>query len=92
MNLCQYLDEWLIYSRSYGEAVAHAEQGVSTVNGLGFLGSLKKSSLIPTQYPTYLGARLDLVRGRVGPSQERVTNVVGCVSSLAARECAPALS
>jgi hypothetical protein len=90
VNLCQYLDDWLIVSGSEEEARRHTDLVVETVERLGFIINRQKSHLTPTQQPVFLGASLDLVQGRARPSPERVVSMVTCVNGLRASQVAPA--
>jgi hypothetical protein len=62
---------------------------------LGFIINMDKSNLIPSQEPVFLGARLDLVQGRVFPSEKRAVmesaqahvwlRVLGLIASMVGR-------
>lgn len=41
ISICQYLDDWLIYSQLAEEAILHTNLLVSIVTNLGFLVNLK---------------------------------------------------
>jgi len=92
VSLCQYLDDWLIYGNSEKETSRSIKFVVDTVTELGFIVNYKKSSLTPTQTPIFLGARLDLAKGRATPTMERVTNLVQCARILAGANTAPAVA
>jgi len=77
-----YLDDWLITAPSRQLAIQHTHFVIQTVEKLGFIVNLDKSNLKPTQCPDYLGARIDLVQGRVRPSPERVERLRTSVQSL----------
>ena len=55
ISICQYLDDWLIYSRSAEEATLHTNLLVSIVAKLGFLVNLENPCLTPTRTPTCRG-------------------------------------
>ncbi|XP_072016970.1 uncharacterized protein [Amphiura filiformis] len=90
LNLCVYLDDWLIYSRSRVEALHHIKMVQETVTSLGFVINVKKSNFVPTQIPQFLGARLHLSEGLARPSPERIMNIIQCVKILSAESHAPA--
>ncbi len=92
VNLCVYLDDWLIYARSCQETARAIALVVQVVQDLGFLVNVKKSNLNPSQCPQFLGAQLDLNRGLATPTQERVSNTVACVKLLVLRDTAPAVA
>ena len=85
-----YLDDWLITSQSLVMAHRHTDLVLRTLARLGFIVNLKKSHLQPTQSPIFLGARLDLLLGRVYPSQERICNLIECARIFNQAEYAPA--
>ena len=92
VNICCYLDDWLIYGPSPLETQCLVELVVSTVRDLGFLINLKKSNMVPTQSPLFLGAQINLTEGIVVPSPERVTNMARCARLLAESQVAPAVA
>lgn len=92
IQIHMYLDDWIITSSSREEALGHLQIVLDTVKSLGFLVNLKKSSLIPSQFPLFLGARLDLKLGRATPSMDRVSNMVQCAGILKASASAPAVA
>ncbi|XP_072024901.1 uncharacterized protein [Amphiura filiformis] len=55
LNLCVYLDDWLIYSRSLVEALHHIKMVQETVTSLGSVINVKKSNFVPTQIPSFWG-------------------------------------
>ena len=73
VNLCTYLDDWLIYGDTYQSTQHQISLVIQEVQRLGFVINGPKSNLTPTQTPEYLGAQLDLVRGRAVPSREEGT-------------------
>jgi hypothetical protein len=90
IHIFMYLDDWLVLARSEAEAVASTRTVIQVAEYLGFLINRKKSHLVPTQVPTYLGAVLNLETGVVTPSMERVESVIRNVEDLKGRSSAPA--
>jgi len=72
IQIFMYLDDWLIVSSSREQALLDLEVTLRVTQDLGWVVNFKKSNLIPTQSPIFLGAQLDLVGGRVFPSLERL--------------------
>ena len=92
VNICQYLDDWLVYAKSREETAHHIQLVIQVITRLGFVVNYKKSYLVPTQSPIYLGARLDLSKGRVMLSLARVNNMAACARILAEASVAPAVA
>ena len=92
VNICLYLDDWLIYAESADRLRCHIQLVIQTVSRLGFIVNFKKSHLEPTQMPIFLGARLDLSRGLAFPTDERAANLVSCSRILSEAQSAPALA
>ena len=67
-----YLDDWLIVSSSREDAVRDTRFTITLLQLLGWVINEEKSSLVPSQSVTYLGARLDLRSGMAFPSLERL--------------------
>ncbi len=82
VHIFMYLDDWLVLSPSEEVAREHTQLVLQTAEYLGFIVNRAKSHLTPTQRPSYLGAELDLVRGIVTPSAERVDKLISEVTSL----------
>jgi hypothetical protein len=91
MNLCMYLDDWLIYGETYQSTLNQISLVVREVQRLGFIINGPKSSLSPTQSPEYLGAVLNLREGRAYPSQARKDNLIACSCLLRDGASAPAV-
>ena len=85
-----YLDDWLLVGRSAQESTDITSYTVSLLEDLGWIVNQEKSSLIPSQILTYLGAVLDLKTGRVCPSPQRVQVLQDTVLSLVSHHRAPA--
>ena len=67
INLCQYLDDWLIYSPSHDQCLRDTVQ----VLNLCLLIHDKKLELIPKQKFLFLGYQFDLVSFQVTPTLDR---------------------
>jgi hypothetical protein len=91
VNLCTYLDDWLVYGETRLSTLNHLRLVVREVQRLGFVINGPKSSFIPTQLPLYLGAQLDLVKGRAVPSPQRRSNLVACARVLKDAVTAPVI-
>ena len=90
VNLCMYLDDWLVYGRSQEETRQHCQLVVETLQGLGFLINFEKSSLTPSQDLKYLGASLRLDLGLATPTHERAQVLVTRAITLSKGDSAPA--
>ena len=79
VNISCYLDVWLIYGRTPLKTTGLMGLIVRRVRDPGFfLISSKKSSVVPTQTPLFVGAQITLTEGFAVLSPERVTNMVRC--------------
>ena len=72
VDMHQYLDDWLLKKQSKTHIKRQRVLPLFWVNKLGFLVNERKSQLVPTQQPAFLGSRLDLLRMVVFPSERRV--------------------
>ena len=61
INLCQYLDDWLIYSPSHDQCLRDTVHMLNLCHMMGLLIHDKKSELIPKQKFLFLGYQCDLV-------------------------------
>ena len=61
INLCQYLDDWLIYSPIYDQCFRDTVQVLNLCHTMGPLIHDKKLELIPKQKFLFLGYQFDLV-------------------------------
>ena len=71
INLCQYLDDWLIYSPSHDQCLRDTVQMLNLCHKMGLLFHDKKSELIPKQKFLFLGYQFDLVSFQVTPTLDR---------------------
>ena len=75
VEMFQYLDDWLIRTRTIAEAARNTADICKLVVGLGWMLNKDKSELKPSQEVTFLGYRLKLKEGLVSPTQERWSKV-----------------
>ncbi len=87
-----YLDDWLLVAPSAEALTAQASLVCRLVESLGFLINHKKSDLVPSQNPQFLGAVLDFHRGRVVPTEQRITDTSTLAEEFCNRPSAPARS
>ncbi|VDI67952.1 Hypothetical predicted protein [Mytilus galloprovincialis] len=59
--------------------ISDREKTLKLLTNLGFVVNLEKSSLIPTQSITYIGAVFSLKEGMVRPTSERVSKLLSAV-------------
>ena len=85
-----YLDDWLVVSRSEAQATRDIMATCALTSQLGFIINQKKSHLLPTQTPTFLGAIVNLHSGVAVPTEDRLTNLRMCIDLFLTSEVAPA--
>ena len=90
IQIYMYLDDWLILGPTARETVNITQTVMKIVSELGFIINIEKSCLTPSQTPSFLGARIDLLSGYVVPSQERIQKLIQNAKTLALKELAPA--
>ena len=90
IKIFSYLDDWLIGHTCPAVLREHTELALSETEFAGFIINRDKSDLEPTQKPIYLGAELDMVRGLVRPSPDRVNTIELFVRDLLREGSAPA--
>ena len=90
MRIFAYLDDWLIVADSEVQAERDTARTLALLHRLGWIVNEDKSSLTPAQVIQYLGARVDLGRGRLAPTKERVDDLGSDVQRILTRENAPA--
>ena len=71
INLCQYLDDCLIYSPSHDQCLRDTVQVLNLCHMMGLLIHDKKSELIPKQKFLFLRYQFDLVSFQVTPTLDR---------------------
>ena len=82
INLCQYLDDWLIYSTSRDQCLRDTGQVLQLCHTMGLLIHETKSDLIPTQKFIFLGYQFDLTSFQVTPTLERYHKIVDLIRSI----------
>lgn len=85
-----YIDDWLIASRSQDASVRDTQTTLSLLERLGWIVNRKKSSLVPAQTKTYLGAVLDLAAGKAYPTEERLDRLTRLALTFLKCDVAPA--
>ena len=85
-----YLD--LVLGDSLKQAEASVGATITLLQQIGWVINWEKSHPTPTQALVYLGALLDLERGRAFPSQERCSSLKGAITQLLADPWSPAWS
>ena len=74
-----YLDDWLVQVVSYQLGLEQAQMMLDLCRELGLLVNLEKSELTPSQDFVFIGARFNLVRALVFPSEANATKVAKLV-------------
>ncbi|VDH92094.1 Hypothetical predicted protein [Mytilus galloprovincialis] len=71
-RLATYLDDWLLVNSKEKMLILDREKPLSHLIKLRFIINLKKSSLIPSQEITYIGALFNCKKEKVSPTMERI--------------------
>ena len=71
-RMLRYLDDWLVMGSSLEEITRARDYLLYLCKTLGIVINLKKSNLIPTQSPTYLGIQIQSVLSKASPTPERI--------------------
>ncbi|VDI40432.1 Hypothetical predicted protein [Mytilus galloprovincialis] len=79
IRLATYLDDWFLINQTKKMLISDREKTLNLLTNLGFVVNLEKSSLIPTQSITYIGAVFSLKEGIVRPTSERVSKLLSAV-------------
>ena len=77
-----YLDDWLLTAPSPKALQTQMASIIDMVQSLGFIINYRKSALHPAQDVQFLGSRLDFIKGKAFPTEERVQNVTECAQLL----------
>ena len=72
IRIFHYLDAWLLVANSRALLELHLQTTLRLTQELGFLLNWEKSSLTPSQLPSYLGAALDIPRPLARPLPHRI--------------------
>ena len=78
--LFAYIDDWLIVGRTESLCRNNVSDTITLLHSLGWVINWEKSCPTPTQSLIYLGANIDLTKGRVFPSEERLRSLREAVS------------
>ncbi|KAK7907526.1 hypothetical protein WMY93_016138 [Mugilogobius chulae] len=81
VKILRYLDDWLICSPSYEQAVRDTETVLAHVHRLGLTVNEDKSNLVPAQATVFLGVALDTVAMMARPSPRRVDDIMATVAA-----------
>lgn len=87
-----YLDDWLIVGETKEETSWALKLTANIISELGFLINIEKSQPNPTRHPVFLGAKLDLQRGLAFPTEDRVHNLLDCITLFRTASVAPAVA
>ena len=68
----QCLDDWLLRANTRHQCQLHTKELLHVVQELGFVINFEKSELEPTQKIDFLGYQLDLVQGKVFPTEKKL--------------------
>ena len=71
IRIHQYLDDWLVRSKSRKSCLQHTQILIKMCQDLGWLVNLEKSELEPKQIFDFVGYQFDLRSGRVRPTLDR---------------------
>ena len=82
VRLAVYLDDWFIVNQIKKMLIVDKEKSLSLLVRLGFIVNLEKSSLIPSQSVTYIGALFHLDKGVVCPTLERILKIKQAIQAL----------
>ena len=78
----QYLDDWLIRTRSHQTYLQHTQILVAICQELGWLVNMEKSNLDPKQVFAFVGHQFDLKEGKVRPTLERWQTLTAKIQDL----------
>ena len=90
VHLFMYLDNWLIVGPTRQDTIQALHQTVQLTLGLGFIINVEKSSLTPSQQPTYLGAIINLAVGLATPTLDRYQALRDCIQTFMISPSLPA--
>ena len=82
IRIFHYLDDWLVVASSQDLLLSHLRTTLEVAQRVGFLINWKKSSLVPLQVPSYLGASLDIPRLLARPLDHRVSSLLTVIQEL----------
>ncbi|KAK3101176.1 hypothetical protein FSP39_001539 [Pinctada imbricata] len=90
IHIFMYLDDWLLKGINQMSLIHNLTQTLTLLIDLGLVVNMSKSSLIPTQQITYLGACFSLIHGTVTPTSERFLNLSSTLSFMIQEHYVPA--
>ena len=90
IHIHYYLD-WLIYAPSKDLLLSHLRVTLKSTQSLGFLINWEKSSLSPSEVPTYLGAVLDNPRLLARPADHQFLAIQQLILRLVSQPSSPDL-
>ena len=82
IRIHQYLDDWLVRTKSHHTCLQHTQTLVALCQDLGWLVNKEKSELVPKQVFDVVGYQFDLKQGKVRPTLERWQNLSLKIRSL----------
>ena len=82
IRLASYLDDWLCLNALRQELLKNQMTVLNLLFELGFIVNLKKSSLVPSQIFTYIGALFNLRLNLVFPSPDRIGKIQSAIMIL----------
>lgn len=82
IRLATYLDDWLLVNAQEKMLISDREKTLNLLIKLGFIVNLQKSSLIPSQEITYIGALFNFKKEIVSPTMERILKLEMLVISI----------
>ena len=70
IRIHQYLDDWLVSTRSHHTCLQHTQTLVALCRELGWLANREKSELDPKQVFNFVGYQFNMKEGKVRPTRE----------------------
>ena len=90
LEVFAYIDDWLILDTSEAAVATSTSITLKLLKELGWIVNQAKSNLVPTQDLVYLGAAIDLQRGLIRPSAQRILTLKEVVRVFLRRSSQPA--
>ncbi|XP_070556628.1 uncharacterized protein [Ptychodera flava] len=85
-----YLDDWLLRNKAKEILLEHLLLTWNTLLRLGFIPSVEKSSLTPSQDMVFVGMRLHSDRGIVSPTRDRIDRLLSLIRGILPQPSVPA--
>ena len=89
IRIHQYLDDWLVSTRSHQVCLQHIQDLVKICQELGWMVNLEKSELEPKQIFDFVGYQFDLRVGRVRPTPDRWQNLQDKITEILSLPACP---